>query len=507
MQIPNLFKKKKFWAILVLILLVLWRVFSGDNKADSVQTEIIKKQDLKQTVLATGQVTSKTDLSLSFNSSGIVSRVNVKVGDKAKQGQVLANLSQQDQVARYTQAQGALAQAKANLQKVVEGASSEEVRVAQVAVDNAKATLENTKAQQANLVANAYKALLNSTLSADPGLGNTTTITLTVSGAYNSTGQGQYKIGIYQTVGGIKFQYSGLETGSGIISTSPQPLGTRGLYLSFSSTTGLGENDSWTIDIPNTQASTYVANYNAYQAALQTQSSAITTAENTLASAQANLDLKKAMARPADLQAAEAQVLSAQGQVQAASAALENTIIRAPAEGTITLVDIKPGELATALKQVIVLQDVENLHIEANISEANIAAVRNNQSVEVTFDALGVDRKFNAKVQGVDPASTLVSGVVNYKVTISLEKLEEVKPGMTANISILTGEKSGVLAAPLRAIINQDGKKYIRVVTDPKKKTYEQKEVSTGMEGDGGLIEVVSGLEEGKEVVTFIKKK
>jgi HlyD family secretion protein len=146
------------------------------------------------------------------------------------------------------------------------------------------------------------------------------------------------------------------------------------------------------------------------------------------------------------------------------------------------------------------------LHIEANISEANIAAVRNNQSVEVTFDALGADRKFNAKVQGVDPASTLVSGVVNYKVTISLEKLEEVKPGMTANISILTGEKSGVLAAPLRAIISQDGKKFIRIITDPKKKIFEQKEVITGMEGDGGLVEIVSALEEGTEVVTFIKK-
>ena len=169
--------------------------------------------------------------------------------------------------------------------------------------------------------------------------------------------------------------------------------------------------------------------------------------------------------------------------------------------------DVKVGELATALKEAIILQDVSNLHVEANISEANIASVKVGQQVDTTFDALGLDRKFSGKVEAVDPASTVVSGVVNYKVTVQVDKLDEIKPGMTANLTILTGEKKGVLAVPTRAVLSKaDNSKVVRVVTDPKTKAYKEVVVTTGMEADGGLVEVLSGLNEGEEVVTFIKQ-
>lgn len=510
MKIFEWFKanKKKSIFFAIVILLLGWRVFFHKSApGGSIQTEAAKRQNLKQTVLATGQVTSKTDLSLSFKTSGIVNNVNVKVGDKAKPGQILANLGQNDVAGQLTQAKGALAQAEANYQKVLDGSSDEEVFVAQVALDNAKASLDNTKSQQQVLVDNAYKTVLNSGLTAQAGSGNTTSVTAQVYGAYASTDQGSYKITIFPAGTNLQFQYTGLESGSGLVSTTPQPLGKRGLYLSFSSSTGINTTDNWTVTIPNTQASTYVANYNAYQSALQTQQASVSAAENTVAAAQANLDLKKAKARPADIQSAQAQVLTAQGQVQLAQANLENTIIRAPAGGTITSVDIKPGELATALKEAVILQDIDNLHIEANISEANIASIKPDQAVDVTFDALGTDRKFTAKVQSVDPASTLVSGVVNYKVTVGLDKLDEIKPGMTANVTILTAEKDDVLAVPLRAVITQDNKKYVRLITDTKTKTYQQKEVATGLEADGGLVEITNGLNQGQEVVTFIQSK
>jgi HlyD family secretion protein len=144
--------------------------------------------------------------------------------------------------------------------------------------------------------------------------------------------------------------------------------------------------------------------------------------------------------------------------------------------------------------------------VEANISEANIANIKLGQNSDMTFDALGPDRHFKGSVQTVDPASTVVSGVVNYKVTASLEKLPEIKPGMTANMTILTAEVPGVLSVPARAIISHDNKKFVRVIKDPKKKTYEEKEVTIGAEADGGLVEVKSGLNEGQEIVTFIKQ-
>lgn len=503
----NFFTKKKIiWTVIILLVVgpIAYNIFKPKDNSKNIQTDIVKRQDLKRTVLATGQVVSSTDLQLSFKSSGPVASVLVKEGNKVKAGQVLASLDQKDQIASLTSARGALAQANANYNKVLSGASSEDVAVTKVALDSAKSSLENTKKQQQVLVDNAYKAVLNSSLEAVPEPGNINDITLTISGTYNST-----ETGIYQIIQeGQSFYVRGLETAGNIsINTSvptPLALGTRGLYVQFPSTVVVS-TDKWTVKVPNTSASTYITTYNAYQSALETQRSAVAAAENAVASAQAALDLKKAQARPADVQAAEAQILSAQGQVQAASSALENTIIRAPADGTITSVDIKVGELATALKEAIVLQDIGNLHVEANVSEANIASLRESQDIDITFDALGPDRLFKGKVQTINPASTVVSGVVNYKVTASLENVADIKPGMTANMTVLTGEKPAVLAVPSRAIIN-NGKKVIRVIDDPKKKTYHEVEVTTGLEADGGLVEITSGVSEGQEVVTFIKK-
>ncbi len=76
---------------------------------------------------------------------------------------------------------------------------------------------------------------------------------------------------------------------------------------------------------------------------------------------------------------------------------------------------------------------------------------------------------------------------------------------MTVNMTILVTEKKDVLVAPSSSIINRDGKKFIRVIDDPKAKTFSEVEVSTLLEADGGLIEITSGLTGGEEVVTYIK--
>jgi HlyD family secretion protein len=235
-------------------------------------------------------------------------------------------------------------------------------------------------------------------------------------------------------------------------------------------------------------SASYVTNYNAYQAAVKAKDLAISTAESVVASAQASLDLKKASARPADLQVAQASILSAQGQVQSALASLENQIIRAPSGGTITNVDIKIGELATALKTVIVLQDVNSLHVEANVSESSIANLKVGQKVNLTFDALGLDRVFTGEIQTINPGATVVSGIINYKIIAGLDaQVEAIKPGMTANIIVLISEKPQVLAVPLRAIVKTEGKNFVRVITDSKTKSFELTEVSLGIQADGGL--------------------
>jgi HlyD family secretion protein len=498
-------KKKIIWTsiIIVIVAFIAWRIHASKTNTSGIQTASVTKQDIKQTVLATGQVVSSTDLNLSFQTGGVVSKVNVQEGDTVKAGQVLAQLQANNQAAALTSAQGSLAQAQANYNKVLAGSSSEQVAVAQVNLTNAQNSLKTTQAQQQVLVNNAYSALLNSGLAAIPSSSNTGNITVTVSGAYTGTDQGVYQISLYSTGGGVYYQVSGLETGQGVAGVTPQPVGTKGLYIQFSSSS-IPSSNSWTISIPNTQSATYVANYNAYQSALQTQAAAVAAAQNAVATAQANLNLQTAQPQTADVQAAQAAILSAQGQVQAAQAALANTVILAPSDGTITSVDTKVGEQASALQEAIILQDVSSLHVEADVSEADIASLQPAQSVDITFDALGPDRHFTGSVLSVDPGATVVSGVVDYLVKASIPNISDIKPGMTANMTILVAQKSGVLAVPSSAIISQNGNQYVRVITNDKTKTYNQVQVQTGLQADGGLVEITSGLTAGQEIVTYI---
>lgn len=516
------FTKRKiviYITILAIAGFALSRIF-GNNGAENIITDTVKQQDLQRTVLATGKVVSDTDLDLSFKTSGRVNAVFAKVGAKAAAGQILATLDQGSELAALKTAQGALASAQANYQKVLEGTRTEEVAVAEAAVnaaviarDNAEQNLGQTNQKQEVLVNNAYRALLNTSLSARAASIYDTAVTLTVTGTYAGHLEGDYLIKLVST-GNVSFYYqvSGIENYSGLLERGkPLPLGNLGLYITFGTAGTLSLLDTWVVEIPNKQSANYITNYNAYQSALQTESSALSEADAALSEAEAvvaqkeaDLELKKTPARPSEIAAARASVLSAEGQVSSAQAALENTMIRTPVAGTVTRVDIKPGEQATAGSSAIILQDVDNLYLEVNISEANIAGIKTGQNVTVTFDALGADKIYNGQVQFIDPASTLVSGVVNYQIKVSLPRTPEILPGMTANLIVVSDQKEDVLVIPVRAVVDREGKKFVRVVTDPLTKTFFEEEVELGMEGDGGLVEVTSGLISDQVIVTSI---
>ena len=166
---------------------------------------------------------------------------------------------------------------------------------------------------------------------------------------------------------------------------------------------------------------------------------------------------------------------------------------------------MKVGELATPSKEAIVLQNVGDLHAEADVSEANVASLQVGQPIDYTFDALGPDQHFAGKVMTINPASTVISGVVNYLVKGSLENVPNIKPGMTANMTILVAKKDNALAVPSTAVINKNNKQYVRVIDNDKNKTYHEVQVQTGLQADGGLVEIVSGISDGQEIVVYMK--
>ena len=161
------------------------------------------------------------------------------------------------------------------------------------------------------------------------------------------------------------------------------------------------------------------------------------------------------------------------------------------------------GNKAQALYEDI-LAGVQFLNAEQDISKISV-----DDKVEITLDAFSDDVKFYGKVFSIEPAETVIQDVIYYNVTISCEFSDEyfdkVKPGMTANVIITTVERDNVLTAPTRAIVNKNGEgKVLRIL---KNGIMQEIPIEVGIRGDEGVIEVLSGVEDGTEVVVYIKEK
>lgn len=480
---------KRFWVIGgIVVIVLLYSIFRSPTTTVTVIP--VERVDLKQTVLATGQVTSKTDLDLAFSASGLVRSIQASVGAKVYAGQVLAAL---DNASEYA----ALKSAQARYQKVLAGSSSQDVAVAQASLKSAETSLSNITKVQDTLVENARRALLNADLVPLLTSGSSGTAP-TVTGTYTGEAEGSYVLTIHVAGNDSYFKYTGIESGTGTISTSaPKPLGTKGLYILFPADYLTYSSNVWTVLLPNTKSASYLTVYNAYQNALKARESAIASASDAVDEARAQLELKRAPAQVADLAVAQADV-------DAAEATYQKTLLIAPASGTVTRVDTKVGERVDSQKAVVTIQDVGTLYVEADINETNISKIKEGQEVFMTLDAFGPNIPFTGWVMHIDPSATTIDGVANYQIKVSVlnpSGMYVVRPGMNANMNITAWQKTGIIAIPKAAVTTgDDGVSTVSVVINEKKGKTEDRLVTLGDVGDGNLVEILTGLSEGESV-------
>lgn len=224
----------------------------------------------------------------------------------------------------------------------------------------------------------------------------------------------------------------------------------------------------------------------------------------------AEAELEKLKAPPAyqDTLLYQAQVRQAQASFDSVKNQIQNSIIKAPIDGTITKIKYDPGEQVNINTSVIYLLTDNQLEVEIDISETDINKISKNDQVEITLDAFGDELKFYGKVYDIEPAETIIQDVTYYKTKIQFDSSQilnkEIKPGMTANAIIITEEKENILVVPSRAIIEKnDQGKIVRVLENNEIKEIN---VKTGIYGDEGMVEILEGLNEGQEVITYIKE-
>lgn len=179
---------------------------------------------------------------------------------------------------------------------------------------------------------------------------------------------------------------------------------------------------------------------------------------------QAESDYK---ANLAQVNAARAKINQTRAQYDQSLVNLNYTKITAPVDGMIISREIDLGQPVAASFQApelfTIAQDLEKMQIEVNVSEADIGKVKEGQDVTYTLDGYP-DSEFEGKVTQVRISPTTVSNVVTYSVIVTVDNSDlKLKPGMTANVSIITAKNENVLCVPniaLKFTPKSDGQKY-----------------------------------------------
>jgi RND family efflux transporter MFP subunit len=184
----------------------------------------------------------------------------------------------------------------------------------------------------------------------------------------------------------------------------------------------------------------------------------------------------------------------------------EELNIISPMDGVVVKRLVDPGENAVMNSPILSVADISELELKANVPESDIVKVSLNQTAQITFDAFSTEEKFEARVTEIEPASTVIQDVVYYKVKLKLNDVDSrLKVGMSSDVDIRTAEKKDVIMIPLRAVKTEGDKKYVEILKDEKNNIIEKVFIVTGLSGDEGMVEVVSGLKGGEKVITLTK--
>lgn len=248
----------------------------------------------------------------------------------------------------------------------------------------------------------------------------------------------------------------------------------------------------------------------------------------------------------ANKQSAYFQVQSASATVTEARDNLGRTTIYAPADGTISLLNIELGERVLGTQQmtgteILRIANLNNMEVEVDVNENDIVKVSIGDSAKIEVDAY-MKREFKGIVTSISnsaSAALTADQVTNFKVKVRIlkesyqdllkgkpENYSPFRPGMTATVDVITKRKESIIAIPISAVVIKDDTTSVKkdIVAELEKEEQEKKGtapksdkkyecvfvkvgdkaklrvVKTGIQDDTN-IEIISGLKPGEEII------
>jgi HlyD family secretion protein len=510
-------KKRTIIAIIIIIVIALavWGYLASRAKP-SVPTVTATRGDITSTVMVTGTTTPTQSVDLSFEQTGKVSAVHVNVGDKVTVNEPLVELDQSDLLAQLAQAEAGVASAQAQLDQLKSGTRPEEIAIEDVRVANAQVAVSQAENTLMDALNDAYAKSVDAIQSkTDEDFTNPESNDPTLNFSSDNT---QYnidlvnqKVAFANLLATWNSSLNSLTADSDLLGASTVAKKNLNQIKSFLDELVNALNTAIPVSVPSqTDIDTYRVDAAAARSELGLAISGVETAETGLQSAQANLTLEQnnlaldnAGNTPDQIAAQQALVDQAQASVQGIKVQLDKTVLRSPIDGVVTVQGAKLGQIVTVATSavsnsaLISIISLKKLEIDADIPEVNIGSLALGQLVNITFDALPGEN-FTGSVMEIDPAETIIDGVVNYQIKVALNSDDpRIKSGLTANLSIITAVKKNVILLPQYAILQNNGGTFVRVAAG---NTTKDIPVTLGIRGQDGNVEIVSGVSEGEAV-------
>lgn len=448
--------KKKIAIFLVLaviassmVILLTGAAGSGNNKATNARVVALEKQDIEKYVSATGTVYSTESTDVYSNLNYPVLTVNVRVGDKVNEGDILCELDMSSLEKDIEQKQAAVWAQQSSANQNLTSAKSD--------LETYRRNLEN--GNDSNL-ANAQSSVTTAEMDVGTAEIDVQTAELEIESASNNLYAARRDLREARDEGADDSELNKLKDNVRSCETALDKAQTN-LEKAKASLEKVKAN------LNKAQAS--------YESAKVSSSDSLVTYENKVKSAQASTNFSD-------------QYIA----IEKMQGDLENSALLSPVSGTVTAVNIVPGSSGSGL--LFVIQKTDELKVIANIKEYDIAAVKLGDKVNIKADATG-DAVFTGTLNRIAPTSTLTangsvqnSTTAEYEceVTVSPGKTE-LKIGMNTRISIITQSTKNVYAVPYEAVIvNGDGNKIVYIASPQEDGSYltEAVIVNTGMETD-----------------------
>ncbi len=435
-------RKTLLFVVVILVLAVAglfaWQRSSATTTTVKYQTATASRGTLTASVSAAGNVTAPIIASVAYTTTGKVTQAPFRVGDSVKKGDLIMQLDTTDLTLDLKTAEVALSSQQASFE------SSQ--ATLQYAIDTAQSNLNSAQASYDSAL--ATNSTHNDQLIVAKAALDKARVTL-------QSAQAAYDVVAWRPDIGMLSQSTTLQTATSDYQSA----------LSTYKITAAGVNDT----------------------ALRTAQASVDNAKTSLAQAQKNLDTS--------MRTAQASLDNAQNTVDQAKQNIVAASLYAPFDGVISVMNYAVGDSASGTVATIV--DLSKLQVKVTVAEVDIAKIKVGQKATMTADAVS-GATYTATVAYMGPVGTVTSGVVNFTVVLDVDNPDgTLRPGMTANLGIITEKTENVLLVPSRCVSTKNSQKTVSVIRQGKAV---QTPVTVGVSNDT-MVEIKSGLSEGDIVV------